>query len=36
MGEMLKFVTSDGDLRKKQSLNFANLQKSLNFKTFFD
>ena len=33
MGEVLKFVTLDGGLRKKKRLRF--LQKWLNFKTFF-
>ena len=35
MGKVLKFVTLDGGLRKKQK-NFAFLQKWLSFKTFFN
>ena len=35
MGEMLKFVTLDGGLRKKRKKSFVFLQKWLNFKTFF-
>ena len=35
MGVVLKFVTLDGDLRKKNKKNFHFLQKWLNFKTFF-
>ena len=36
MGEVLKFVTSDGGLRKKNAKKFLHfLQKQLNFKAFF-
>ena len=35
MGEVLKFVTLDGGLRKKTQKKFVFLQKWLIFKTFF-
>ena len=36
MGEVLKFMTLDGGIRKKNAKKFLRfLQKSLNFKTFF-
>ena len=35
MGELLKFVTLDGGLRKKRKKLFRFLQKGHNFKTFF-
>ena len=34
MGEVLKFATSDGGLRKQRKKNLPFLQKWLNFKTF--
>ena len=35
MGEVLKFVTMDGGLRKKRKKLLRFLQKRLNFKIFF-